>query len=178
MAARDKVAPARHWWMKWSPIVLVQRLSWVAVVVLLAWVGTASYAVVSGEKSAVERWCQDSGSGCAVTYGFLAPFLSLGLATLVFLVLPYVSVRRPLTRAARKDPCSIVPTAGPTLAHVVGRKEMCLVIARALRDRRTRRPYLLVGGVGTGKTSVLVELTQMLAKKGRSPSPSGCATST
>ena len=170
-AARSKVAPSRRWWMKWSLMAFLQRLSWLAVLALGGWVGTAVYALVTRETSPVEGWCKDSGSGCTVTYGFLTPFLSLGLATLAFLLYQYVSVRRPLTRMAKKHPSSIVPTAGPTLTDVVGRKEMCLVIARALRDRRTRRPYLLVGGVGTGKTSVLVQLTQMLAEKGAVPVP-------
>ncbi|MEU9112300.1 NACHT domain-containing protein [Streptomyces sp. NPDC048483] len=175
LAARRKVAPARRWRMKWSRVALLQRFSVLAVVLVVFWVGSAVYAIVTHEKSPVQRLCSATGSGsgspCAVVYGFLSPFLSLGLATFVFLLVQYVSVRRPLTQAAKKNPSSIVPTAGPTITDVVGRKEMCSVISRALRDRRTRRPYLLVGGVGTGKTSVLVQLTQMLAKKGAVPVP-------
>ncbi|MEV4926152.1 ATP-binding protein [Streptomyces roseoverticillatus] len=106
-----------------------------------------------------------------MVYGFLAPFLSLSLATVVFFCLTYSSVRRAIIRAARKDPRGMVPTAGPAIRDVVGREELCLVIARALRDKRTRRPYLLVGGVGAGKTSVLVQLTRMLAEKGAVPVP-------
>ncbi|MGK5730763.1 ATP-binding protein [Streptomyces sp. URMC 124] len=168
LAARGKVAPPQRWRMRRS---LLQRLSYAAVPLLLAWVGFGIYALVAGASSPVERWCRARGDGCAVVYGFLAPFLSLGLATFCFLVLTYTSVRRPLTRAAGKDPRSIVPTAGPVVGDVVGRREMCLIIARGLRDRRTRRPYLLVGGVGAGKTSVLVQLTRILAEKGAVPVP-------
>ncbi|MEU1676939.1 NACHT domain-containing protein [Streptomyces roseifaciens] len=168
LAARRKVAPAQRWWMRRS---LLQRLSYLAVPLLLAWVGFGVFALVAGDSSPVEKWCRARGNGCAVVYGFLAPFLSLGLATFCFLVLTYASVRRPMTRAARKNPRSVVPTAGPVVADVVGRREMCLILARGLRDRRTRRPYLLVGGVGAGKTSVLVQLTRILAEKGAVPVP-------
>ncbi|MFF7725221.1 ATP-binding protein [Streptomyces sp. NPDC008001] len=168
LAARGRVAPAQRWRMRRSPL---QLLSYVAVPVLLAWVGFAVFALVAGETSPVTKWCSARGDACSVVFGFLNPFLSLGLATLAFLVLTYGSVRRSMNRAARKDPRSVVPTAGPVVAGVVGRMEMCLVIARGLRDRRTRRPYLLVGGVGAGKTSVLVQLTQMLARRGAVPVP-------
>ncbi|WP_116209497.1 ATP-binding protein [Streptomyces olivoreticuli] len=162
----------RRWWTKPSTTAFVQRLSWLALPITALWVGSGVYEIVTKEQSPVEKWCQQShSSGCAVTYGFLAPFLTIGLATFIFLSVQYLSVRRPLSRTARKNPRSLVPTAGPTIKDVVGRKEMCLVLSRALRDRRTRRPYLLVGGVGAGKTSVLVELTQMLAKKGAIPVP-------
>lgn len=171
-AARPQVVLTRRWWTKPSTTAFVQRLSWLALPITALWVGSAVYEIVTKEQSPVEKWCQQShSSGCAVTYGFLAPFLILGLATFIFLSVQYLSVRRPLSRTARKDPRSLVPTAGPTVKDVVGRKEMCLVLSRALRDRRNRRPYLLVGGVGAGKTSVLVELTQMLARKGAIPVP-------
>lgn len=153
--------------------VFVQRLSWIAVAITVLWVGSAVFELVqTGHESPIESRCKgDKAWGCAVTYGFLTPFLSLGLATFVFLTVQYLSVRRPLNKAARKNPHSLVPTAGPTLKNVVGRRELCLIIARALRDRRTRRPYILVGGVGAGKTAVVVRLTRMLARKGAIPVP-------
>ncbi|MEU3353743.1 ATP-binding protein [Streptomyces sp. NPDC037389] len=172
MAARSLVAPARRWWAKPSTAMLLQRLSYIATLVLLGWVAEGLYGMFTHSKSPVQGFCDQGGSnGCTVVYGFLAPFLSLGLATGIFLLGQYWSVRRPLNRAAKKEPRRLVPTAGPTMADVVGRKEVCLIIARALHDRRTRRPYLLVGGVGAGKTSVLVQLTQLLARKGVTPVP-------
>ncbi|GHF08131.1 NACHT domain-containing protein [Streptomyces morookaense] len=171
-AARTQVAAARRWWAKPSATALVQRLCWLAIPITAIWVGSGVYEIVTHTKSPLENWCQDNGgNGCTVTYGFLAPFLTIGLATSIFLGVQYLSVRRPLSRAARKNPRSLVPTAGPAAEDVVGRREMCQVIARALRDRRTRRPYILVGGVGTGKTSVLVQLTQLLARQGAIPVP-------
>ncbi|MFG2177126.1 ATP-binding protein [Streptomyces abikoensis] len=173
MAARSMVAPARRWWAKVSMKTFVQRLSYLGCLILLAWVVEGVYGMVTHRKSPMQTYCeQGQGSnGCMVVYGFLAPFLSIGLATCVFLGVQYLLVRRPLKQTAKKDARRIVPTAGPTTEDVVGRKEVCLVIARALRDRRTRRPHLLVGGVGSGKTSVLVQLTELLARKGATPVP-------
>ncbi|WP_424888545.1 ATP-binding protein [Streptomyces sp. XH2] len=168
LAARSKVAPAQRWWTRGSP---KRYLPYLGTLILLSYVGFGVYALLGGPATPVEKWCKATGTGCTVVYGFLTPFLSLGLATIVFFYATYGTVRRTLIRAARKDPRGMVPTAGPAIADVVGRKEMCLVIARALRDKRTRRPYLLVGGVGAGKTSVLVELTRMLAEKGAVPVP-------
>ncbi|WP_449474705.1 ATP-binding protein [Streptomyces abikoensis] len=168
LAARKRVAPAQRWWTRGS---VKRYLPYLATPVILAWVGFGVWALVEGGNSPVEKWCKPRGNACNVVYGFLGPFLSLGLATFLFFCLTYGSVRRRLIREARKDPRGMVPTAGPAIRRIVGREELCLVIARALRDKRTRRPYLLVGGVGAGKTSVLVQLTKMLAEKGAVPVP-------
>jgi len=45
------------------------------------------------------------------------------------------------------------------------------VLMEDLRDADTRRPHVLVGGVGTGKTAVIVLLTEMLAKRRAVPVP-------
>ena len=74
-------------------------------------------------------------------------------------------------RKARQDPRGLVPTAGTIVGRVVGRKELCLVIMQGIRERDYRRPYLLVGGVGVGKTAVLVQLTKMLAEHRAVPVP-------
>src|SRR2546423_798340 len=79
--------------------------------------------------------------------------------------------RRPVVRKARDDPRGLVPTAGTIVGRIVGRTELCLVIMRAIRNRDYRRPYLLVGGVGVGKTAVLVQLTKMLAEHRAVPVP-------
>jgi hypothetical protein len=57
------------------------------------------------------------------------------------------------------------------VGQIVGRRELAQVIAETLRDRRTRKPYLLIGGVGAGKTAALVELTQVLAEQQAVPVP-------
>ncbi|MGJ5748991.1 NACHT domain-containing protein [Streptomyces puniciscabiei] len=82
----------------------------------------------------------------------------------------FMTIRR-VRRTARKNPRDLVPTAGTILDEVVGRKELCAVLAQSLRNRRRRRPYVILGGVGSGKTAVLVQLTQLLADKGALPVP-------
>ncbi|WP_246102911.1 ATP-binding protein [Streptomyces piniterrae] len=127
--------------------------------------------MVRRAPSPIQEWCKGSGNACQTVYSSLSPFLALGLAASIFLIFQYRKGRKPISDAAKKNPRKLVPTAGTTIDEVVGRKELCLVIARALRGRDVRRPYLLVGGVGTGKTAVLVQLTRMLAKKGAVPVP-------
>ena len=102
------------------------------------------------------------------------PYGALGTA--VFLMWRAWRIKRPIVRKARDDPRGLVPTAGTIAGRIVGRTELCLVIMRALRDRDYRRPYLLVGGVGAGKTAVLVQLTKMLAETARYRYRSDCET--
>ncbi|MFD4715436.1 NACHT domain-containing protein [Streptomyces sp. NPDC058430] len=108
---------------------------------------------------------------CTTVISFSTPFLALSLSTLVFLTVRYWKIVRPIRRIAKRNPRELVPTAGTIIEEVVGRQELCTVLSQALWDRRTRRPYVLVGSVGSGKTSVLVQLTQLLAEKGAVPVP-------
>ena len=64
-----------------------------------------------------------------------------------------------------------MPTAGPIFGKIVGRDDLCRVLMEDLRYSRSRRPHVLVGGVGTGKTAVVVLLTEMLAKRRAIPVP-------
>ena len=68
-------------------------------------------------------------------------------------------------------PRAVVQTAGRIIGEVVGRDELCHVMIHDLRDRDTRRPHVVVGGVGTGKTALLVQLTKLLAERGAVPVP-------
>jgi hypothetical protein len=45
------------------------------------------------------------------------------------------------------------------------------VIMEDIRQQDIRRPHLVVGGVGAGKTAVLVRLTKLLADRGAIPAP-------
>ncbi|GAA1176310.1 hypothetical protein GCM10009664_48900 [Kitasatospora gansuensis] len=150
---------------------MLQRLSIPFAIFFLAWVGYAVVTVVQARKGPVWERCEASGNACGVILGFASPFLALALATSVFLLYRYLRIRRPIARTARRRPHDLVPSAGTMTDEVVGRRELCRVIAQSLRDRATRRPYLLVGGVGAGKTAVLVHLTQLLAQQGAVPVP-------
>ncbi|GFE17942.1 hypothetical protein Sgleb_59890 [Streptomyces glebosus] len=102
---------------------------------------------------------------------FAGPVLTAGLAAMFFLAWWYWWTKRRYVAKARKHPDELVLTAGPNNAQIVGREEVAQVIAERLRERSTRRPYLLVGGVGVGKTAVLVRLTEMLARQKAVPVP-------
>ena len=72
-------------------------------------------------------------------------------------------------RRALREPHRLTETAGSVTGDVVGRDELCQVIIDDLRDHTTRRPHVVIGGVGTGKTALLVQLTRLLAKQGALP---------
>ncbi|WP_225825706.1 ATP-binding protein [Streptomyces naphthomycinicus] len=171
LVARRRVPTLRVWCMKWSG-----RSSWKLIAMLLAavflcWFAIGIQALVIGyDDSLLKSWC-DGNMACGIVSGTLSPLLTLGFTTTVFLFTLYTRAARKVRRMARKDPRSLVPTAGSIIEDIVGRRELCQVLIRALHDRKMRRPHIVVGSVGTGKTAVLVQLTQMLAQAKAVPVP-------
>jgi hypothetical protein len=110
-------------------------------------------------------------SYCAVVKDYLWPFAAAALAYVAFVLGRYTSVRRKYQRAARTESKELVPTAGSLIGEVVGRDQLCEVLVADLQDPASRRPHVLVGAIGTGKTAVLVKLTQTLAGKNVVPVP-------
>jgi hypothetical protein len=147
--------------------VYVGALAWVV------WVARA-VAVVAGADPAdfplnADAGCREMGYSCGVMGGIVMSLLSLALGSAIFLLLRLHRVRGPYKRKAKSDPSAMVQTVGAVHGDVVGRDELCNVIMDDLRDRTGRRPHILIGGVGTGKTAVLVELTRVLAQNGAVP---------
>ncbi|WP_344623132.1 ATP-binding protein [Kitasatospora arboriphila] len=165
------MAIPQKWRGRWTPGNYVKALSWIGTLLLLGWLALALNVIVGGSPGFVENTCRRTSQSCSVVISFTTPFLVLSLSTAVFLGVRRWKTIRPIGRTARKNPQQLVPTAGTIVDEVVGRQELCSVIAQALRDRRRRRPYVLVGGVGSGKTAVLVQLTQVLAENGAVPVP-------
>jgi hypothetical protein len=137
----------------------------------LAWFALASAGVKPfGTWTDMERPCTQFSASCGVVVQILwAPVvLAAGLAFLLWrlwrLELWY---RRQACHRTRE----LVPTAGTDIDEVVGRDELCAVVMEDLRDRDRSRPHVLIGGIGTGKTAVLVRLTQRLAEEGAVPVP-------
>ncbi|MDX2682065.1 hypothetical protein [Streptomyces soliscabiei] len=64
-----------------------------------------------------------------------------------------------------------LPEVQEAVVQTGGGGQLAEVIAQRLRERATRRPCLLVGGVGAGKTAVLVRLSQLLAGQNAVPVP-------
>ena len=115
--------------------------------------------------------CRRVGTSCGALTGFVLPWLSVAAASVIFLSLRLRAVVKPYASRARTKPSELVPTAGTIVGDVVGREELCEVIIDDLRHSDDRRPHILIGGVGTGKTAVLVRLTHLLASSGAVPVP-------
>jgi hypothetical protein len=162
-------------WRRNRPLLrAVRYLSYAGAAVFLLWVTGSLVVVVSGNH----RWmlglddrCNEASFSCATLAGFLAPVLSIALASAVFLLARLRRVRRPYRRRARENPHEVVQTAGRIIGDVVGRDQLCRVLIEDLKDSAARRPHVVVGGVGTGKTALLVRLTKLLADGDAVPVP-------
>src|SRR5215831_186406 len=138
----DESAP----WRSRRPVRVLTVLTGLVVLIFLGWLAWVGYLVaVRGGASGV------------------------ALASLFVLWRLYGLQRRYRVRAMQ-DSRELVPTAGAIIDQVVGRDELCMAVMTDLHDRRPR-PHVIVGGVGTGKTAVLVRLTEMLAEKHAIPVP-------
>jgi hypothetical protein len=163
-------------WRHSSPIVIWARIA-TAVIALFfgAWVARAILVVILDDPSRVplnlEEACHNTDLSCDAISNSLTPILSIVLASAVFLFYRLFQVHRPYVRRAKERPRELVETAGKIIGEVVGRDQLCRVVIRDLHDRDTRRPHVVVGGVGTGKTALLVKLTELLAKRGAVPVP-------
>ncbi|MEU0388646.1 NACHT domain-containing protein [Streptomyces chartreusis] len=119
----------------------------------------------------VDGQCKPDPFSCTVLQSLFMPFLTLALATVTYLFFRFSHVRRAYLRKARLEPHELVETAGGLFGRVVGRDQLCSVLMEDLRDRRFRRTHVVVGGIGTGKTALVVLLTQRLAERGAVPVP-------
>ncbi len=152
-------------------------MTWILALIFLLWLARSAFVVVRGRSWDFpfnpDSRCTSGGIGvsCGAVTGFVTSLLSIALASALFLLWRLGRVGRAYRSYARKRPQELVPTAGTIIGDIVGRDELCRVIMEDLRDGRTRRPHVLVGGVGTGKTAVLVRLTSLLAERGAVPVP-------
>ena len=127
---------------------------------MLAW---AVPAVLMDHSFALDERCENKALSCGVLASFLVPVLTLALASAFFLLGRLWYLRRRYLRTARSKPQEVVPTAGKIIGEVVGRDELCRVMIADLLDPATRHPHVVVGGIGAGKTALLVRLTKLLA---------------
>jgi hypothetical protein len=140
----------------------------------LGWIVWSVVVVVRGEPLFVnlDRVCNDSEMQCGVLFGFGSSVLTVALATALFVMWRLRRATQPIKQKARTSARDYVPTAvNSIMDQVVGRDELCNVIMLGLKDREARRPHLLIGGVGAGKTAVMVHLTELAARRGLIPVP-------
>ncbi|MFD9393733.1 NACHT domain-containing protein [Streptomyces sp. NPDC060000] len=168
-ARRGATRPRK--WRRCVSYANVSRVIWlVAVLAVLAWVGEGLFIVITRDTTGFEKWRKDN-QGFDVVLKFVGPVLAASIAAALFLFWWYRWTKRRYLTKALRDPRGLVPTAGYDTREIVGREDIAQVIAERLRERDTRRPYLLVGGVGVGKTAVLVRLTELLARQNAVPVP-------
>ncbi|AUG75533.1 hypothetical protein CFP65_0571 [Kitasatospora sp. MMS16-BH015] len=167
---------AKHWWPPLGSVIGT-AVTWLFALALLFWFLRA-LAGVFGLQSLSHPWgldpdhsCAKDSYSCGVANSVVLPVLTAALASAVFLTLAMRSVRRYYTRRARHEPRALVESAGSFMGRVVGRDQLCTALMDNLRDARARRPHVVVGAIGTGKTALVVRLTGMLARKGAFPVP-------
>jgi hypothetical protein len=164
---------------RWLSRPMMTMTGWVIALlalILISWMLRSVYVVFFLKKPwtvppNVDTLCRNVDVSCGAISGWITSLLSVALASVVFLFWRFWRAERRYRARARRDARDLVPTAGPIFGRIVGRDDLCRVLMEDLRDRRSRRPHVLVGGVGTGKTAVLVLLTGMLAKRGAIPVP-------
>ena len=168
-----KIASGSHWHRRPGTMAMETAIGAGALLFVL-WIAWAVAVFVRGQSWIVdlEERCQGAETQCGVFLGFGSSLLTVALVTAAFVVWRLWRAKQPIARRARTNAREFVPTAAhSTIEKVVGRDELCDVISQELRDREARRPYLLIGGVGVGKTAVMVRLTEVLAQRGAIPVP-------
>ena len=145
-------------------------------VILVAWMLRSVYVVFFLRRPWSvppndDTLCRGVDVSCGAISGWITSLLSIALASVVFLFWRFWRMDRRYRAKARQHARDLVPTAGPIFGKIVGRDDLCRVLMEDLRYSRSRRPHVLVGGVGTGKTAVVVLLTEMLAKRRAIPVP-------
>ncbi|MCZ7437114.1 ATP-binding protein [Micromonospora sp. WMMC241] len=178
LAAARPAAPARWWHQPWwwyalAAVVSVTLLVWAATQFLLPLIYVVFGADWATTPLGPGRWLGDScGTGdaqCKKISGFLATLFPFPLALALFYLFTRLRVYPAYQRIARQEPERLVSTSNDVLADVVGREELCEVLIERVRDPDVRCPMVLVGGVGAGKSAVLVKLAHELADRGIVP---------
>ena len=154
-------------------MVTLEILSYLGAIALVVVVGWSFVVMLRGPGilTSLNNRCDKYSAACGAEVGFLIPLLLVALASAIFLFYRLRHVTSPVVSKARNSPQDLVETAAPDIGEIVGRDELCLVIMEDIHRPGTRRPHLLVGGVGAGKTAVLVRLTRLLAERNAVPVP-------
>ena len=149
---------------------ILSYLGAIGLVVVLVW-SLVVLLLGPGILTNLNKRCNEYSAACGAEVGFLIPLLLVALASAIFLFYRLRHVTSPVVSKAKTSPQDLVETAAPDIREIVGRDELCRVIMEDIHHPDTRRPHLLVGGVGAGKTAVLVRLTRLLAERHAVPVP-------
>jgi hypothetical protein len=172
--ARWNIDTPKRWRRKRVKLRVLEMVSYLGAALFVVGVGASAYVMIFGAPgflAGLNARCNTYSQACGTVFGFITPLLSVASASAAFLFYRLRYVRAPIVWKAKQRPQDLVQTAARTVGTIVGRDELCQVIMEDIRNRAIRRPHLVVGGVGTGKTAVLVQLTKLLAERGAVPVP-------
>ncbi|MFI0238633.1 NACHT domain-containing protein [Streptomyces sp. NPDC016845] len=175
---RRGTSEPNRWRNPFWTLVLV-CVNWLLALLLTGWVVRSVLTIVFHRDSGGWSWggfapdkgCTQIATSCGAVTSVTMPVLLLAVSTVLFLSWRLWRVNRFCTLLARTSPDRLVQTAGSLMDDVVGRDHLCNAIMNNLSDRDARRPHVVVGTVGSGKTALLVRLTGKLAAKGAVPIP-------
>ena len=161
-------------WRSLVPLRIITAVTALAVLIFVLWLAWVGYLYVTrGGPSGVafdpDRRCASLGFSCGIVTNVLASGVLVALAS-SFVLWRLFGLQRSYRARAREESRELVPTAGAIIDKVVGRDDLCHTVMADLHDHGTR-PHVIAGGVGTGKTAVLVRLTELLAEKRAIPVP-------
>jgi len=172
-SARGNTGTSKRWRRRQSRVTILEISSYIGALLLAVVVVWSIVAMFTGPGilTGINKSCNNNSVACGADVGFLIPLLSVAAATAIFLFYRLRRVTSPVVKRAKTKPQRVVETATPDIGQIVGRDQLCRVIMEDIRDSDTRRPHLLVGGVGAGKTAVLVRLTSLFAEHRAVPVP-------
>jgi hypothetical protein len=113
--------------------------------------------------------CDGAGFACDALTSVVSTVIPLLLALAAFVLWRFRRARRRMRKQARENTVAMLQ-AGEIVDSVVGRDDLCDALQDGLASDDPR-PQVLVGGVGAGKTAVLLQLTRALARRGAVPVP-------
>jgi hypothetical protein len=153
----------RTWRRPLQPFVVVAGLLLIGLTAFAA----IAWATAGGGPFEVDRGCSNNQFGCGALIEVAATVLALAFASGLFVYWRVTRIVGEHLSGWRETPHKLVPTA-TQIEEVVGRDGICEIIEEDLADAKPR-PQVIVGGVGDGKTAVLVHLAHRLVKRGAVP---------
>ena len=172
-SAKGSTGTSKRWRRRRLRVTILEIFSYLGAITLVVVVVWSIVAMFTGPGilTGLNSRCSQYSAACGADVGFLIPLLSVAAASAIFLFYRLRRVTSPVVKRAKDKPQHVVETATPDIGAIVGRDELCRVIMEDIRHSDNRRPHLLVGGVGAGKTAVLVRLTGLFAERHAVPVP-------
>jgi hypothetical protein len=172
-SARGKIDTSKRWRRRRSTVTILEISSYfgaIALAVVVVWSIVVMF-IGPGILTRLNNRCGQDSAACGAGVGFLIPLLSVAAASAIFFFFRLRRGTSPVVKRAKTKPQHLVETAAPDIGQIVGRDQLCRVIMEDIHHPDTRRPHVLVGGVGAGKTAVLVKLTRLFAERNAVPVP-------